>query len=240
MSSPDKSVLKVAPCSHEAAKYAVENWHYSRKAPVGKLVKFGIWEDGRFVGSVIYSCGSAGVGSMGKSFGLKNTEVVELARVALTKHRTSVSKIVSVTMRLLKREQSGIRMAVSYADPLQQHVGTIYQAMNWAYVGRSSKDTAYIDASGKRWHSRSVSESGWKVHMGIRTRCPKPSTMKSVDVEPKYKYLYPLDEAMKRKIEPLRKPYPKRAGSSSVEHHVSNGEVGGSIPTPALQSITVE
>jgi len=47
--------------------------------------------------------------------------------------------------------------------------------------------------------------------------------------------LYPLDEAMKRKIEPLRKPYPKGAGSSLVERIASSGEVGGSIPTPALK-----
>ena len=33
--------LQVAPCSHDAAKYAVENWHYSRILPTGKIVKFG-------------------------------------------------------------------------------------------------------------------------------------------------------------------------------------------------------
>ena len=31
-----------------------------------------------------------------------------------------------------------------------------------------------------------------------------------VDAVTKYKYLYPLDRAMRRQIEPLRKPYPKR------------------------------
>ncbi len=81
-----KVELKIDWATHEAAKYACEHWHYSRSVPVGKLVKFGVWEDGRFVGVVLYSCGSAGVGSIGKGLGLKSVDVAELARVALRDH----------------------------------------------------------------------------------------------------------------------------------------------------------
>ncbi len=38
-------------CSHEAAKYAVMRWHYSRRMPKSKLVRIGVWEDEKFVGS---------------------------------------------------------------------------------------------------------------------------------------------------------------------------------------------
>jgi hypothetical protein len=191
--------LKIDWATHEAAKYAVTHWHYSKSMPVNKTVKLGVWENGVFIGAIIFSCGSAGVGSIGKSFGLKSTAVAELARVALNQHKTSVTRIVSIGLMFLKKAQTGLRLIVSYADPEKGHIGAIYQGGNWIYTGRSSPDTAYIDKTGKRWHSRSVAESGVKVHCGIKTICPKPSTMTAVKVEPKYKYLMPLDDEMRKK-----------------------------------------
>ena len=80
--------------------------------------------------------------------------------------------------------------------------------------------------NGRKWHAKALVTS--------HPNYDRKKAIK-VDATDKHKYLMPLDEAMKRKIEPLRKPYPKRAGSSSVEHSDSIGEVGGSIPTPALK-----
>jgi hypothetical protein len=51
------SNLVVNWATYEAAKYACLNWHYSGTVPVGKLVKVGAWEDGKFIGVVIFSCG---------------------------------------------------------------------------------------------------------------------------------------------------------------------------------------
>lgn len=68
-------------CSYEAAKYAVEHWHYSERMPAGKLVKLGIWENSCFVGVVVFGRGA--IYNIGKPFGLGQTECVELVRVAL-------------------------------------------------------------------------------------------------------------------------------------------------------------
>lgn len=205
-----KSSLHLDWCSHEAAKYAVMNWHYSKKMPVNKLVKIGVWENQKFIGALVFGCGSAGVGAMGKRFGLSTFEVAELSRVALTRHENNVTRIVSIALRMLKKSQPKLKMVVSYADPEQDHHGGIYQAGNWIYIGRSSPDFAYVDHHGKRWHSRSVSETGYKVRCGVKTRCPKPSTMEKVRLEEKYKYVMALDEETREKVEPLRKPYPKK------------------------------
>jgi len=229
--------LRLDWCSYTAAKYAVEHWHYSKTMPVNKTVRLGVWEDDKFIGAVIFSCGSAGVGGIGKSLGMANTQIVELSRVALQGHQSPVTRIVKVALRLLAERNPGLVLVVSYADPEHGHVGAIYQAGNWIYTGRSAKDKAYIDASGRRWHSRSVSESGYKVHCGIRTRCPKPSTMREVDVEPKYRYMMPLTPAARQRIEPLRKPYPKRSecDSSTAAFHAAGG---GATPTRTLQENT--
>jgi hypothetical protein len=206
--------------------------------PVNKLVRIGIWEDAKFIGATIFSCGSAGAGSTGKRLGLNNTEVAELARVALTDHKTPVTRIVSIALMMLKNAQNGLRLIVSYADPEHGHIGAIYQAGNWCYVGRSSPDTAYVDTNGKRWHSRSVSETGMKVHCGQKVRCPRPSTMTAIDVIPKYKYLMPLDDAMRKQIEPLRQPYPKRSGVASIANDATaiHAAEGGATPTATLQT----
>ena len=34
------------------------HWHYSQAMPAGKLVTFGVWEHGRFVGAVLYGRGA--------------------------------------------------------------------------------------------------------------------------------------------------------------------------------------
>ena len=57
-SSPNKPVLKLDWCSHEAARWAVEHWHYSKSMPTPPVVKIGVWEDERFIGVVLFSRGA--------------------------------------------------------------------------------------------------------------------------------------------------------------------------------------
>ncbi len=52
----------------------------------------------------------------------------------------------------------------------------------------------------------------------------------------KHKYLMPLDTEMRKRIVPLSKPYPKRAGGDTTDTPVFQTGEGGSTPTSALQS----
>ena len=118
-----KADLRIDWATHEAAKYAVENWHYSKTLPVGKMAKIGAWEDGKFIGVVIFAWGMNK--DLGSPYGLKLGECAELVRVALTKHRSEVSKILSIATRFLKRQSPGLRILVSCADPSEGHHGGI-------------------------------------------------------------------------------------------------------------------
>ena len=91
--------LRVDWCSYQAAKWAVEHWHYSRCMPAGKTVKIGVWENGEFIGVIIYSLGANN--NIGKPYNLNMTEVCELTRVALSGHISEVSKIVTISQRML-------------------------------------------------------------------------------------------------------------------------------------------
>ena len=50
--------LKIDWATYKAAKYAVEHWHYSRCMPKSKLSKIGVWENGKFIGAVIFGYGA--------------------------------------------------------------------------------------------------------------------------------------------------------------------------------------
>ena len=114
--------LRVDWCSHEAAKYAVEKWHYSRRMPatIQKPVKLGVWEDGCFIGAVVFGCGASS--TLGAQFGVEKQHVAELVRVALQiRHATPVSQIVATALRMLKSQSPNLRLVISFADPFQNH-----------------------------------------------------------------------------------------------------------------------
>lgn len=198
-----KDNLKLDWCSHEAAKFAVEHWHYSRVMPVGKTVKAGVWEGGKFIGVVIFARGANC--NIASPYGVSQMQVCELVRVALTEHKTPVSRIVSIVLRMLVKQSPGLRLIVSYADPMQDHHGGIYQAGNWVYSGATSKDFNFI-FNGVRRHRRTYTGSN---------RIQLPTNAEKSESMPKHRYLYPLDDAMRKQIEPLRKPYPKKAKCAS-------------------------
>jgi hypothetical protein len=54
-----KADLRIDWATHEAAKYACVNWHYSKRVPcqLVKVVKIGVWEKGKFVGVALFLLG---------------------------------------------------------------------------------------------------------------------------------------------------------------------------------------
>lgn len=201
--------LVVAPASHDAAKYAVENWHYSKILPTGKLVKFGVWEEDKFIGVVIFSRGASPY--LGKALELDQTEVCELTRVAMTSHKAPVSQVVSEALAGLKKTNPGMRAVVSFADPKEGHHGGIYQAGNWLYTGQSGEVTEYF--VGGRWRhkkgvwNRLVKEGYNGKNLPYIEGGPE---IKWRDAPGKFRYIYPLDKAMRRRVTKLALEYPSK------------------------------
>jgi hypothetical protein len=214
------STLKIDWATHEAAKYAVENWHYSESMPAGKLVKVGAWEDDKFIGVVMFGRGANN--NIGKPYRLKQVAACELVRIALRKLSTPVSKITAIAMRFLKQNSPGLRLIISYADPLQGHHGGIYQAGNWTYCGTSQAQQEVMH-NGKIMHKRTANSLF--------------GTIKGMQKSPilwKHKYLMPLDNEMRKQILPLAKPYPKRASSETRDTPSDQLGKAGARPSDAL------
>lgn len=232
MNSSQQVDLKVAWCSYKAAKYAVKHWHYSKSMPAGKLLKIGVWENSTFLGVVLFGLGANRHSH--QPFDIRNTDVCELVRVALTEHLSMVTRIIKIAITLLKQHCPKCRLIISFADPFQKHTGGIYQAGNWIYIGRGTTDKRCkpYKKDKKTYHWRTVNDQ--LARKGLRATVEAAASLgyEMIETEPKHKYLYPLDKAMRRQIEKLRQPYPKRAADGSTSNPI---EAGGSTPTSPLQ-----
>lgn len=213
--------LTVAPCSHDAARYAVLHWHYSKVMPSGKLVKYGAWEDGRFVGAVIFGRGASAplAVSLEGRYGIPVTAWAELTRVALTAHQVPVSAIVARALEQLRADCPGLRLVVSFADPEQGHVGGIYQAGNWTYTGRSASVVQYWIRG--RWRHERGAHAEKTARTLRRSRVGK------------YRYEMPLDRAMRRQVARHALPFPRGSGLEGEPPAVLAGSPG---PTPGIRS----
>lgn len=158
--------LKLDWCNYKMAKYACENWHYAKKMVTAKTTKIGVWENDKFIGVIIYGRGANN--NALKKYGLRADEGCELMRVALKEHKTPVTRIMSISRKLLLSFSPNLKLIISYADPEQGHEGTIYKADNWQYEGLTDKVDYYIDSQGNELHwrkARFAQKRGEKLEM---------------------------------------------------------------------------
>lgn len=200
--------LKVDFCSHKAAKYACENWHYSKCVPKSKLVKLGVWYQQEFAGVVIFGVGANN--NLVKPYGLKKQQGCELVRVAFKDHPNFfVSQVLAVAIKKLKTHCPDLRLLISFADTEKNHEGKIYQATNWLYAGMSSPAEEFL-IKGKRIHGRSLRNSKPKSMTTKEYAKKLDPSFRIVMGSCKHRYLYPLDRKMARQLQPLALPYPKK------------------------------
>lgn len=193
---------------YDAVAYACRHWHYSRSVPAGRLTAIGVWEGGAYKGAVVFSRGATP--KIGSPYGLAQTEVCELTRVALREHDAPVTRILAIALRMLRRHAPGLRLVVSYAAAEQGHHGGIYQGGGWIYEG--PMESHGFRLKGEFVHAKTIHSrygTGSQRLEWLREHLD-PSAEK-IDGLVRHKYLMPLDEEMRRRVVPLVQPYPKRA-----------------------------
>ena len=205
--------LKLDWCSHKAALYAVKKWHYSRCLPAGKTVKIGVWEDTIFIGAIIFS--------LGANAHLRNLhgKTCELSRVALNNHKNSVTRIVSISLMLLKRKFTDLDCVVSYAD-LDRHTGKIYEAGNWVDDGEVV--AKWLSINGKKVHPRSVF-SKFGTHDVNWLKKNIDINASYVETKGKRRFLWFFDKKMRRKHRIDAGGFQPPEGSESLTPALQNG-----------------
>lgn len=228
-----KAQLKLAWCDARAATYAAKHWHYTKTAPSQKAISIGVWENGEFCGCLIYGWGANR--HIGSPYGLENTQIAELVRVALRGgHKTPVSRILAIGNKMLARRCPKLRMLLSYADTGQGHHGGIYQANGWLYLGHATPQSA-VFLHGKKTHKRNISAQ--YGHCSVtRLRQEVDPNAAWVAESTKHTYVLALDQEIHNVLKRMSKPYPKRATSIGVDASTVQVEEGGLRPTVALQS----
>lgn len=216
--------MRLTVATRDAIKFACLRFHYAHAVPVA-TIGFNVYNaGGEWCGVILYGTGANN--HIGSEYGLKTGEVLELVRVALNGKQEATSQAVAASLKLLREKCPLCRLVVSYADIDQAHLGTIYQATNWVYVGRPGIDfEGTINdcwlIKGKKTHKRTVES--------IMARKGLPATAENVRkfLDPtaeyfrsagKRKYLYPLDRRIRKRILPLAKPYPKNEDWTPIDY----------------------
>jgi hypothetical protein len=134
---------------------------------------------------------------------------------------------------MLKRQSPGLRLVVSYADTKEGHLGTIYQATNWLFLGGSSQP--YLRVKGSIEHPRSLYDRYGPGGQSLDwLRAHVDPNARRVEMPAKLKYVWPFDPAIRRQLAAISQPYPKRAESVASDVPTDQVGEGGATPTSAL------
>lgn len=133
----------------------VEKWHYSHN--INGLISdycFALYYQDTMIGAMIY--GRMAMANQWKKYGSSADEVIELRRLAMidTTLRNSESYFIGKTIKWLKQNTS-IKVIVSYADAFFGHEGLIYKASNFKLVGKTAKGKV-IMYQGRRYHDKTI------------------------------------------------------------------------------------
>ena len=192
--------MKLTKANSKAIKYACKNFHYSQSVPTVQYA-YNVYNDkDEWCGVILFGGGANN--NLAKSFNLRNGEVLELERVALNGKQEQTSKAVSIALRLLHKENPIVKLIVSYADHRQKHLGIIYQATNWIYLGMTKTSDFQYFYNGKWTHERTINSKSNKEEL--------KATLQKRQNSNKFKYVYCFDKELKEKYNEIKKEYPNK------------------------------
>ncbi len=166
----DPSSAAVEAIDEKPAKAFVLAHHYAASYPAARC-RVGLYLGRRLAGVAVFSVPMNERTVPAYFADLAPLAGVELGRLVLLDElaANAESWFIARAFRILRRELPAIAGVVSYSDPLERttaagelvkpgHVGTVYQATNAAYRGRSSARTLLVAPDGRIASPRSLSK----------------------------------------------------------------------------------
>jgi len=186
--------FKVVPAS--TIRGFIEEHHYSKSINGVKISHcFSLTMDnGVMVGACLFGQLST---TAWKKFGENESDVLELRRLVTLDSckKNTESWFISKCIKWLKRNTE-VKVLVSYADPMHGHVGYVYQASNWNYIGQTPPDKGYIDKeNGKSYHSRALRtkyKGEYKPFVKILRKKLENNLLEEIILTGKFCYTYNL------------------------------------------------
>jgi hypothetical protein len=145
--------MQLKKISFNIAKEFLTKYHYLHSIPKGTPYCFGAFsslKSDALEGVICFS------NPIAKNIwkGLFNVEVsvIELSRLAIKEGSDQIaSQLIGKAIKLVDYDA-----IISYADTSQGHIGIVYQATNWIYLGTTQKRTEYYLKSNPELHSRTL------------------------------------------------------------------------------------
>lgn len=200
-------MIELRKSTPKAIRYACLHFHYAKSVPSVQYA-YNVYENDEWCGVILF--GSGATPMIGRPFNLVQGEILELVRVALNGKQNTTSECVATALKQLHKDAPQIKMVVSFADADQNHVGTIYQATNWIYLGRTNEgDRSAFIIKGKKVHPRTVGGAG-----GVQSiewvRANLDPKAKEFRTKGKEKYIYCFDKKLRKEWQLKSLPYPKK------------------------------
>ncbi|WP_212180549.1 hypothetical protein [Burkholderia vietnamiensis] len=176
----DRRRYTVDVIDERTARTFISIHHYSKSYPAA-LFRIGLFGNGAELEGVAVFSVPMNQRVITAYTGVPADQGAELGRFALLDRapRNSETYFLGQAFKVLRRERPTWKSIVSYSDPVARHdalghvilpghIGTIYQAHNGRYVGRSSARTLRLGPDGCVLSPRSLSkirlgESGWEA-----------------------------------------------------------------------------
>lgn len=145
--------LEVRPIPAKHARPYIATFHYSQTMPDSTRFSFGLFHQQRIVGVCTFGMGCGKNQYTSVMPDIENGHYVELTRLWVedTVGRNAESYFISRCMKMLPKE---IELIISFSDEKQGHVGTIYQATNFSYLGRNGGGKMLLGPDGIEKHPR--------------------------------------------------------------------------------------
>ena len=240
----DKSLKNaiIRKCTRKQAKKIILEYEWLGTLPPSTIY-FGIFFENICGGVVCYVMNGGGINTA-RMYGVKNKNVAYLCRGACSYWTPSgsASKLISMSLKLIKKEYSYAKVAHAYSDTDAGEYGTVYQATNWICLGKyGSGATQLLDRNNKIYHDNILTNLAKKHNVSREIVFKKLQNMgwKRQKVNPKYRYCYILvDEPEKtiiyNRIKHLIVNYPKRKADTLKKGSGDQPEKGGANPTCPL------
>lgn len=206
--------IGIHPIPTSLCRSIVTREHYLHSYPAATSLSLGVFDaSDEIVGAITLGAGPP------NGFRVVDGAVIEdcltLTRFWLSDAllKNSESYVLGMLLRQLKKNTK-LKFVLAYSDPAHGHVGTIYQATNWLYLGLSDATPVYDLGDGRLVHSRTLSEA-----LGSRDATYLRSlgvTATTVTTQAKHKYTFFLDQSFRSRLKISVLPYPRRESNGSI------------------------
>lgn len=183
------------------AKDLIIKNHYTHKWTSCRYA-FGLILNNKIVGTCVYGFPVGRLTAQSITEKIKLDNILELTRLWVndSEGKNTESWFIGQTFKWLRKYDKNIKVLISYSDPMQNHVGYIYQATNWLYQGNKTRivDGYYHIINGETLHPRTCfSKYGTNKPDKLLEIDP---TYERFEMERKHRYIYILDRKNRKEI----------------------------------------